>query len=168
MPKKIKYTKTVDNSVYCTEYLKYEESILKPADKQCSKRCDKSYSLLYQSGLEFIARSNQLNPSTLRVLLYIIAKVEYQNILYKRQIEIALELNMQPTTVSRAFHFLKTQGIIEKSMEVRGYILHEALAWKGTRKSRYRRRFIRDIYETSILESIDCKNNRKDSDEIEL
>jgi len=136
MPKKITYYPE-DKSFLGLEY-KYDDSF-----RPSGRRQDRSYLMIYQQGLEVIAKEDLFNPSTLRVLLYIMSKLDYLNFFYRAKKDIFLDLNMRPPTVYRALSCLRKTGVLIYSRDVAtGFILHEELAWKGTKESRGRRQTI--------------------------
>lgn len=57
----------------------------------------------------------ELAPETLRTLARLIHKVERENRVYFRQIDLARELHVQPRTIGRHIKKLRELGVIEPS-----------------------------------------------------
>jgi len=91
------------------------------------------YVLMFQRALEALSIDQSLAPSTLRVFLYLLAKMDYSNRIYLKQTQIIDELKMAKSTVSIAINCLINKGIIRVNRENREkfYILNELFGWKG-------------------------------------
>ena len=86
-----------------------------------------------QSALHSIA--NELNHDQMRVLMALLAELDYENYIQVAQIEIAEALKMQKSHVSRAVKNLIDFGVILEGPKIgrsKTYRLNPQFGWKGT------------------------------------
>lgn len=86
-----------------------------------------------QAALATIAK--ELNLDQFRVLMMLLADLDYENFIQVQQIEIAEKIGMQKTNVSRAIRNLIEFGIIFEGPKIgrsRSYRLNPEFGWKGT------------------------------------
>lgn len=86
-----------------------------------------------QAALATIAK--KLNLDQMRVLMMLLAELDYENYIQVAQIDIAEEIGMQKTNVSRAIKNLIDFGIIFEGPKIgksRSYRLNPNFGWKGT------------------------------------
>ena len=84
------------------------------------------------------AHRSELGLEGIVVFNSLMARLDFENFIQVSQRDIANELNMQPSNVSRAMRKLDDLGFIRKGPKVgRSYTLqlHPSLAWKGKAKS---------------------------------
>ncbi|MDC4581690.1 helix-turn-helix domain-containing protein, partial [Acinetobacter baumannii] len=78
---------------------------------------------------------NELNHDQMRVLMALLAEVEYENYNQVAQLDIAEALGMQITNVSRAVkNLIEFEIVLEgpKSGRSKTYRLNPQFGWKGT------------------------------------
>ena len=93
-----------------------------------------SYSTLYQKSLEDI--SMNLSPNEIKVLLYLISKMGYENVLFGITYrEISDKLSMSLSSVSSCFNKLMELNLLKKkgTKHKKIYHINPAIAWKGSR-----------------------------------
>ena len=79
--------------------------------------------------------ANELNHDQMRVLMALLADLDYENYIQVAQIDIAEALNMQKTHVSRAVKNLLEFGIVIEGPKIgrsKTYRLNPQFGWKGT------------------------------------
>lgn len=104
-------------------------AMIRPKQKSAFER----HFTMNQSALLSIA--NDLNHDQTRVLMALLADLDYENFIQVAQIEIAEALNMQKTHVSRAIKKLIEFGIILEGPKIgrsKTYRLNPQFGWKGT------------------------------------
>lgn len=90
-----------------------------------------SYLVLFQEILLKFACNYSLNRSTLRVFMFLIGKMDYGNKINYSQVQIAEELGMQPSLVSKSIKLLVTNHVIIYSKRERLFYLNPKLGWRG-------------------------------------
>ena len=104
-------------------------AVIRPKQKSSFER----HFTMNQAALLSIA--NELNHDQTRVLLALLADLDYENYIQVAQIDIASALGMQKTHVSRA-----VKGLLERKIVLEGpkvgrsktYRLNPQYGWKGT------------------------------------
>lgn len=79
--------------------------------------------------------ANELNHDQMRVLMALLADLDYENYIQVAQMDIAEALNMQKTNVSRAVKNLLEFGIVIEGPKIgrsKTYRLNPQFGWKGT------------------------------------
>lgn len=79
--------------------------------------------------------ANELNHDQMRVLMVLLADLDYENFTQVVQMDIADALKMQKTNVSRAVKNLIEFGVIIEGPKIRRsktYRLNPQFGWKGT------------------------------------
>lgn len=79
--------------------------------------------------------ANELNHDQMRVLMALLADLDYENYIQVAQIDIAEALSMQKTHVSRAVKNLLEFGIVIEGPKIgrsKTYRLNPQFGWKGT------------------------------------
>lgn len=79
--------------------------------------------------------ANELNHDQMRVLMALLADLDYENYIQVAQMDIAEALNMQKTNVSRAVKNLLEVGIVIEGPKIgrsKTYRLNPQFGWKGT------------------------------------
>ena len=82
-----------------------------------------------------ITIANELNHDQMRVLMALLAELDYENYIQVAQMDIAEALTMQKTNVSRAVKNLIDFGIILEGPKIgrsKTYRLNPQFGWKGT------------------------------------
>ena len=89
--------------------------------------------LMFQEKLQELAVDNVLTVEGWRVLVMIVGKVDFENFIHIKQVQIAQALGMKPPNVSKAFKQLTDLKIIEKITQdnINGYRLNYEMGWKG-------------------------------------
>ena len=104
-------------------------AVIRPKNKSSFQR----HFTMYQAALLTIA--NELNHDQMRVLMALLADLDYENYIQVAQIDIAEALNMQKTHVSRAIKNLLEFGIVIEGPKIgrsKTYRLNPQFGWKGT------------------------------------
>lgn len=104
-------------------------AVIRPKQKSSFQR----HFTMNQAALLTIA--NELNHDQMRVLMALLADLDYENYIQVAQIDIAKALRMQKTHVSRAVKNLIEFGIIIEGPKIgrsRTYRLNPQFGWKGT------------------------------------
>lgn len=86
-----------------------------------------------QSGLEMLARK-KLRGESMRVLLYLMSQMEFENYMRPTLNEIAENLEMQRGNVSRAIRELKEKGVLING-EHESVRLESSYGWRGKVKT---------------------------------
>lgn len=88
----------------------------------------------FQEKFELFATDPEMTGSSLKVLMYLFSKLDFENFIYYSQSDIAKAISMQRSNVSRAFRFLISKGIVLQSQKVgsiKCYRLNPNYGWKG-------------------------------------
>lgn len=104
-------------------------AVIRPKQKSSFQR----HFTMNQAALLTIA--NELNHDQMRVLMALLADLDYENYIQVAQIDIAEALKMQKTHVSRAIKNLIKFGIIIEGPKIgrsKTYRLNPQFGWKGT------------------------------------
>lgn len=104
-------------------------AVIRPKGKSSFQR----HFTMNQAALLTIA--NELNHDQMRVLMALLADLDYENYIQVAQIDIAEALNMQKTHVSRAIKNLLEFGVIIEGPKIgrsKTYRLNPQFGWKGT------------------------------------
>lgn len=104
-------------------------AVVRPKQKSSFQR----HFTMNQAALITIA--NELNHDQMRVLMALLAELDYENYIQVAQIDIAEALSMQKTHVSRAIKNLIEFGIILEGPKIarsKTYRLNPQFGWKGT------------------------------------
>ena len=90
-----------------------------------------------QKGFEKLAKSD-LNGEAFKVLMLIMGRMDFENVVTISQKEIGNALAMKKQNVSRAMHSLRAAGVFEAEAS---HIVHMAteLGWKGKVKNLHKR-----------------------------
>jgi predicted transcriptional regulator len=89
--------------------------------------------MTFQDSLAKIATDDDMTGQTLKVMLLLMANLEFENYITIKQVAIAKELKMHKPDVSKAMRLLVDKGIILKVKEgtTAGYKLNPHYGWKG-------------------------------------
>lgn len=104
-------------------------AVVRPKQKSSFQR----HFTMNQAALITIA--NELNHDQMRVLMALLADLDYENFIQIAQIDVANALKMQKTHVSRAIKNLLEFGIILEGPKIgrsKTYRLNPQFGWKGT------------------------------------
>ncbi|WP_426578610.1 helix-turn-helix transcriptional regulator (plasmid) [Xenorhabdus stockiae] len=104
-------------------------AVIRPKQKSSFER----HFTMNQAALLLIA--NELNHEQTRVLMALLADLDYENYIQVAQSDIAGALKMQKTNVSRAIKNLIDFGIILEGPKIgrsKTYRLNPQFGWKGT------------------------------------
>ncbi len=88
-----------------------------------------------RSQAALITIANELNHDQMRVLMALLAELDYENYIQVAQIDVAEALTMQKTKVRRAVKNLIDLGVILDGPKIgrsKTYRLHRQFGWKGT------------------------------------
>jgi DNA-binding transcriptional ArsR family regulator len=91
-----------------------------------------------QEALEILAKDTDLKWETLRVFLFLCARLDFENWILIQSSEICKELSMKPPNVSRSITLLEKKGIIirgEKLGRSYAFRLNPHYGWKGKVKN---------------------------------
>lgn len=104
-------------------------AVIRPKQKSSFER----HFTMNQAALKIIA--TELNHEQTKVLMMLLADLDYENYIQVAQIDIAEALRMQKTHVSRAIKNLIEFGIIIEGPKIgrsKTYRLNPQFGWKGT------------------------------------
>lgn len=104
-------------------------AVIRPKQKSTFTR----HFTMNQDALKIIA--TQLNHDQMRVLMMLLAELDYENYIQVAQIDIAKSIGMQRTNVSRAIKNLLELGVILNGPKIgrsKSYRLNPQFGWKGT------------------------------------
>ncbi|MGR7652733.1 hypothetical protein ACU6Z3_27775 [Klebsiella aerogenes] len=104
-------------------------AVIRPKQKSTFQR----HFTMNQAALLTIA--NELNHEQMRVLMALLAELDYENYIQVAQTDISVALQMQKTNVSRAIKNLLEFGIILEGPRIgrsKTYRLNPQFGWKGT------------------------------------
>ena len=89
--------------------------------------------MTFQDSLITIAKDKELTGEMKSVLFFLMGNLEFENYITIKQVEIAKQLEMQKTNVSRAMRLLVDKSIILKVKQgtTTGYKLNPTYGWKG-------------------------------------
>jgi predicted transcriptional regulator len=92
-----------------------------------------SFIMMFQEKLQELAAENVLTVEGWRVLVMIVSKVDFENFIHIKQVQIAEALGMKKQNVNKAFGQLIDLKIIEKISQnnINGYRLNYEMGWKG-------------------------------------
>tara|TARA_R110000751_G_scaffold3353_1_gene16521 strand:- start:476 stop:1018 length:543 start_codon:yes stop_codon:yes gene_type:complete len=133
--------------VYPQEASKIIQSIRKSSNKTLG-----FISLWQKSQLQLV---RDLSGGSLKVLLYMLAKMKYHNLVFEAtQKNISETLNMSSRTVIRSLKELDEKGVVKysKKNNIRTYHVNPAYAWKGS--------FMKINYSMSIFKE-DMKEHKE-------
>jgi DNA-binding MarR family transcriptional regulator len=98
----------------------------------------KQWMAMNQKFLEEFAARKDVHAETLRVFLYLNARLDFENLIQLPQVEIAEALSMERQNVNRAMSQLEELGIIFRGPKVgrsSTYRLNPMAGWKGKVKN---------------------------------
>lgn len=98
----------------------------------------KRWFMAFQDPILSIAQDKELSGEPLRVLLYLMSKIDYENYLQVMQKRISEDLDMHKVNVSKAIKMLVDKGIILEGPKIgqcKTYRLNEHYGWKGKVKN---------------------------------
>jgi hypothetical protein len=88
-----------------------------------------------QEALTAIAQDKELTMQSIRVLMILLGRLDFENWIHVPHKEIAAALQMQASNVSRAIKLLERKGILLRSpndgSRLYGYRLNPYYGWKG-------------------------------------
>ena len=91
-----------------------------------------------QEALEVLATDEDLTKEAFRILMFLLARLDFENWIQITQIEIAERLNIKKPNVSRGISLLESKGILLRGPKVgRSYAfrLNPYFGWKGKVKN---------------------------------
>ena len=91
-----------------------------------------------QEALELLASDRDLTKESLRVLMFLMARLDFENWIQVTQKEISEKLNIKKPNISKAVSLLEEKGIILRGPKVgRSYAfrLNPYFGWKGKVKN---------------------------------
>ena len=75
---------------------------------------DKRWFIMAQDALMMLARDDELTGKSLKVLLYLLARLDFENFIHVPQVEIANELKLHKQDVSKYVALLERKGILTR------------------------------------------------------
>jgi predicted transcriptional regulator len=107
----------------------------------CGVKCNpygKGWVMNSQEALEMLASDKELTGETLRVLLFLLSRLDFENWIQIAQIEIAEKLDIRKSQISRSIKLLTNKGILlegPKAGRSFAYRLNPDYGWKGKVKN---------------------------------
>ncbi|MGB4497136.1 MAG: winged helix-turn-helix domain-containing protein [Methylococcaceae bacterium] len=94
--------------------------------------------MTFQDSLIIIAKDKELTGEVKSVLFFLMGNLEFENYISIKQVEIAKQLELQKSNVSRAMKLLVDKSIILKIKDgsMTGYKLNPNYGWKGKVENR--------------------------------
>ena len=118
-----------------------DEGALVWVPKRPKSQFGRSWLQMAQNGLQKLnAHRKELGLEGFSVFNALIGRLDFENYIQVSQADIARELDMRPSNVSRAIKRLEAVGIIRKGPKVGRsltYQLHPELGWKGSSKTHF-------------------------------
>lgn len=123
--------------------------------------------MTFQDSLIEIAKDRELTGEIKSVLFFLMGNLEFENYITIKQVEIAKQLGMQKTHVSRAIKVLVNKEIILKVKEgtTTGYRLNPNYGWKGKVENMEKAKV--RMAEEKIIDFQSARENR-DTPDVEL
>jgi len=92
--------------------------------------------MMFQDFIIELSKDKEIKGEDFRVLLYLLANMDFENWIQVTQDTISKELQMRKTNISRALKKLKDKNIIEiaKRGRINIYRLNPDIVWKGSYK----------------------------------
>ncbi|WP_456325955.1 helix-turn-helix transcriptional regulator [Desulfonauticus submarinus] len=92
--------------------------------------------MMFQDFIIELSKDKDIKGEDFRVLLYLLANMDFENWIQVTQETISKELQMKKTNISRALKKLKDKNIIEvaKRGRINIYRLNPDIVWKGSYK----------------------------------
>ena len=89
--------------------------------------------MIFQDSLIKIAKDKEFTSSAKTVLFFLMGNLEFENYMLLRQVDIARELELDKSDVSKAMKFLINKEILLKVKEgtTTAYKLNSDYGWKG-------------------------------------
>ena len=81
-----------------------------------------------------LAQDKELAGRPTRVLLYLLARLDFENFIHVPQVDIGQALELRPSNVSKAIQLLEAKGILIRGPRVGrsfGWRLNPNFGWKG-------------------------------------
>ena len=91
-----------------------------------------------QKALELLSKQKDFKGETLRVLLFLMSRLDFENLIEISKVEISKELDIHRVNVSKAFKQLIDKGILLEGPKVGrsfAYRLNPDYGWKGKVKN---------------------------------
>lgn len=104
-------------------------AVVRPKQKSAFER----HFTMNQAALELLAKT--LTGEQFKVLMMLLASLDYENFIQVAQADIAEKLEMQKTNVSRSIKGLINLGVIIEGPKIgrsKSYRLNPQFGWKGT------------------------------------
>lgn len=104
-------------------------AVIRPKQKSAFER----HFTMNQAALELLAKT--LTGEQFKVLMMLLASLDYENFIQVAQADIAEKLEMQKTNVSRSIKGLINLGVIIEGPKIgrsKSYRLNPQFGWKGT------------------------------------
>ena len=94
---------------------------------------NKRWMMIFQDSLIKIAKDKEFTSSAKTVLFFLMGNLEFENYMLLRQVDIARELELDKSDVSKAMKFLINKEIVLKVKEgaTTAYKLNSDYGWKG-------------------------------------
>lgn len=87
-----------------------------------------------QDAILSLAQDKELAGRPTRVLLYLLARLDFENFIYVPQVDIAQALQISPPHISTAIRLLEDKGILLRGPRIGrsfGWRLNPNFGWKG-------------------------------------
>ena len=123
---------TDENGNLVVETLTYPDSIITPK-KQKLKGGD--FVFVFQKAILNVVLNANLSKGALKILLYLIAKTEFEKEINITIYSVSKELSMNQSNGSKALRELVDLGIVVRNKELRTLRLNYEIAFKGNVKS---------------------------------
>lgn len=116
---------------------------------------------VFQKAIEKLVKEADLQKNSLRILLYLMAKTEFEKEINGTLYAMAKELNIKQSNATLAMKELEAIGIVVRNKELRTFRLNYEIAFKGSPKNYSKLKFSDPILlepikskQTTILDAI--------------
>ena len=107
-------------------------------------RIREAFFMGFQQKLKSIAMDKELTGESLRVWLYMLSEMRYENCIFISHTEMAKDMGMLPPNTCRALRKLLSKGLILEGPKIgpaKSYRVSSDIAWKGKIKNLQTRRY---------------------------
>ena len=122
-----------------------------------------------QDALELLASDRDLTKESLRVLMFLMARLDFENWIYITQKEMAEILGVKKQNISKAISLLEEKNIILRGPKLgrsNAFRLNPYFGWKGKVKNLedYRKKEEDQYFKEKRQEALKLSNNTQDKD----
>ena len=132
MAKTIRRTRVVDGQLVVEEIV--DDSMILTR-KKAPKMNGGDFVFVFQKAMLEIVKNGNLTKNAYRLLVYLIAKTEFEKEINTTLYQIAKELNLDQSSASKGMKVLEDINIVVRNKNLRTFRLNYELAFKGNTKT---------------------------------